>query len=96
MSETPDLSKIVSLIMQNPNLISEISALASKSSEENTEGVEESVASTEPHTSGKRLSRSERRVKLLGAMKPYLGEQRARSIDTVLTIADMLDAVRRE
>ena len=93
MSDTQDLSKIVNLIMQNPSIIKEISALASKppsdEGEEITEAVPE-VSEEKPTHSEK----SERRVKLLSAMKPYLSEGRAKSIDTVLTIADVLDAVR--
>ena len=93
MTDTPDLSKIVNLIMQNPNLIKEISDLASgpqgDEGEKMTEAVPE-VSEEKPTHSEK----SERRVKLLSAMKPYLSEGRAKSIDTVLTIADVLDAVR--
>ena len=46
MQQAPDLSKIVSLIMQNPSLISEIAALASSSEEatESTESVEKVTA----------------------------------------------------
>ena len=97
MSDTPDLSKIVNLIMQNPHLISEIQSLAK--GEKKDEGEESSEAQTRTEASVKadvppRVSKSEKRGKLLASMKPYLREERARSIDTFLTIADMLDTLR--
>ena len=102
MSDTPDLGKIVNLIMQNPSLISEISALAKKDEEdgeishqEEEDELNESQTPKEAKTpTSARVSKSERRSKLLLAMKPYLKEERARTLDTVMTIADMLDAVR--
>lgn len=103
MSDTPDLSKIVSLIMENPHLISEISALAkggaSSDRSEDIQSPEDSSGKkeeSEPPTSGdgSRVGRGERRVKLLTAMKPYLKDERKRSLDTVLTVAEMLDMIR--
>ena len=98
MSDTPDLSKIVNLIMQNPHLISEIQALASTADSEEAEAlpIADEVEKEAPKMgdSAPRVSKNEKRARLLSAMKPYLREERAKSIDTFLTIADMLDAVR--
>ena len=98
MSDTPDLSKIVNLIMQNPSLISEISALANGDNGDS----EKKTADTPPKEEEKEkapskretVSRNERRARLLGAMRPYLNEERARSLDTVITVAEMIEAVR--
>ena len=96
-----DLSKIVSLIMENPKLIEEISNLA-KGSEINdahneeitkTEEIAEASApissiSTPPaHTLSSR-------ARLLGALKPYVSEGRANAIDSMLSIADILDMMK--
>ena len=101
---TPDLSRIVNLIMENPKLIEEISALAKQSENENenessdasTEAKAESVAvSAEPtYTESKRGSTRERRAQLLSALKPYLSGERQKAIDSMMTFADVLDTMR--
>lgn len=99
-----DLSRIVSLIMENPKLIEEISNLAGKSdggdrSGEVQEGALSETAaeqksavaspvSAAPH--GERLARAQ----LLGALKPYVSSQRASAIDSMLSIAEILDMMR--
>ncbi len=97
MADTPDLSKIVSLIMQNPALIEQISALAKSEPtvEEAPPPVAETVSeaaetSVESHV-GSRLHRQE----LLNAMKPYLSENRRAAIDSMMSIADILDMMRK-
>ena len=93
MSDAPDLSKIVNLIMENPSLIAEISALAKKDAESEGESVApESVPSAAPPSpeGTRRIHRS----RLIGAMKPYLSEERQRAVDTMMTIVDILDAQR--
>ena len=83
MSEgsTPDLSRIINIIMENPRLIEEIAALA-KSGEQSSEPVAEKAA-----VAG-------RRGELLGALKPYLSTERAKAIDSMMTIAGILDAMK--
>lgn len=109
MQETPDLSKIVSLIMQNPTLISEISSLvksASTEEEKKTEPtaieqtedkssieVAEEEAVTEPIA--KQTVRRTRRKELLNAMKPYLSDNRRTAIDSMSSILDILDVMMK-
>lgn len=85
-----DLSKIVSLIMENPSLIEQISNLA-KQGEDNSheaEPVEETPVSAEPKlNSPKKLHRTQ----LIGAMKPYLSPERRKAVETMLSIMDILD-----
>ena len=103
MSDTPDLSKIVSLIMQNPALIEQISALArqDKSEEEITEKAESFSAASEvtpqikeaaKETSVRPMMRSHRH-ELLNAMKPYLSENRRTAIDSMASILDVIDVM---
>ncbi len=106
MSEMPDLSKIIGLIMENPELISKIQGLA-KSDEEKTaqpakkeelalENSEAAVsasgaANTEAPTG---LGAREKRNRLLYAMKPYLSSERAKAIDSMMSVADIIDMIK--
>ncbi len=105
MSEngTPDLSKIIGLIMENPRLIEEISNLAAES--EKRDMAEESDASIATDTPTKETSAEvtytkqgtndrARRAHLLGALKPYLSNERAKAIDSMISIADILDMMK--
>ena len=101
MQEAPDLSKIVSLIMQNPALIEQISALA-KGEGDNKESVEaevkDEVAAPEAETISASIQGSQRshRHELLGALKPYLSEQRRAAIDSMMSISDILDVMKKK
>lgn len=100
MSDSLDLSKIVNLIMENPTLINEISALAQGEKKQSAEEKEpeptpipegEVTASVPENRS---VSRHERRTDLLNAMKPYLSDERSKTIDTMLSIVGVLGAMR--
>ena len=99
MAGTPDIAKIVSMIMENPTLVSEIAGMV-KSDEEDTEvAIPQSVAddavkavSTETHESGE--PRRVHRIRLAAAMKPYLSKERAQAIDAMMSIADILEVAR--
>lgn len=104
MSEGLDLSRVVNLIMQNPELISKISELASTGSSEQTESEEAAPPlpdATSPEQSEPvsapvhEESKHERRSRLLSAMKPYLSAERSRTVDTMLTVIEMVDSIRR-
>ena len=105
MSENgmPDLSRIVGLIMENPALIEQISGLLKSQSAETenvpAEAVAEPVTSepaaevpsaTYPRESRRRSNRG----RLLGSLKPYLSEKRASAIDTMISVTDILDAMK--
>ncbi len=106
--ESLDISKVVSLIMENPALIEQISNLA-KTSKGDAESQPEAQAEvsqiptppiemTEPtigsptYSSGS-FQRSNR-AQLLGALKPYVSKERARAIDSMISIADVLDMMK--
>lgn len=103
-NESLDLSKVVNLIMENPKLIEGISALAkgdknipreATESSAPEESYEEKVALKPKDVAyaGERPQRN-RRNELLFAMKPYLSKERARAIDSVLTIVDILGVMK--
>lgn len=100
---TPDISKIISLIMENPQIIEQISALAKNSEEKTSVTVQsESTEATAPDTSAVAAEpkplingRHADRTKLLSAFKPYLSTERKKAIDSMISISEILEAIRR-
>ena len=98
MSDTPDLGKIVSLIMENPDLIARIQSLAkgdvakeaANAPEEAEATAAEPVAVSAPIATDPR----DKRNRLLSAMKPYLSSERARAIDSMMSVAEILDMMK--
>ena len=103
MAET-DLSKIVGLIMENPRLVEEIRSLANGVKGDSSEKVEtpsvelpeskgtETVSSS-TYVSGE-SDPKHRRKDLLLALKPYVSEERGRAIESMMSIADILEMMR--
>ncbi len=108
MSEgTPDLSKVVSLIMENPSLIEQISGLVKTEMAEKPQ--KDEPKETELPSSGS-IAESEEimkeasavplvgarqnRARLMSALKPYVSESRQKALDSFLSIADILDMMR--
>ena len=91
--ESLDIGKIVGLIMENPQLIEQISALAKQEKPEERVQKQEEIkpASADTYTA---QSRQNERSKLLYALKPYLSSDRAKAIDSVITIAGVLDVMK--
>lgn len=103
-----DLSKIVNLIMENPKLIEEIKNLgADKAQTEEPASVTEDVPIPEKETAAEADNKVTyesvssnlganriRRKDLLLALKPYVSEERGRAIDSMMSIADILDMMR--
>ena len=94
-----DLSKIVSLIMENPKLIEEIKGLTRGA--EGSEGTPDAVPEAPPPESNtvsntytpEEPGRARRRDLFL-ALKPYVSEGRSRAIESMMSIADILDMMR--
>ena len=99
MSGTPDLSGIINLIMQNPALIEQISALAKQKPEVEADITEEEPTSEQTATiTDVRPTpppKSNRRD-LINAMKPYLSENRQIAIDSMSSILDVIDVVMKK
>ena len=102
MPET-DLSRIIGLIMENPKLIEEIKNLASKEPQEEQAEITEQEniitedtvkANTEPVVAPSENTSRIKRRELLCALKPYVSEGRAKAIDSMMSIADILDMMR--
>ena len=96
MSENLDLSKVVSLIMENPALIEEISSLAKKeSTDKSRESAEkeEQIEAVKP-TYGAEGDAQNKRAALLAAFKPYLSENRRQAIDTMISLSGVIDMMK--
>lgn len=104
MSEMPDLSKIIGLIMENPELISKIQGLAKgddapQPAEKEEVALENSEAAVSASAAANidlpaGLGAREKRNRLLYAMKPYLSSERAKAIDSMMSVADIIDMIK--
>jgi hypothetical protein len=103
--ENLDLSKVIGVIMENPALIEQISNLTKQVSSESTQGVstdmpEQTVEKVEQAeqkstpTYSPNVTPRSNRAQLLGALKPYLSEERAKAIDSMISISEVLDMMR--
>jgi len=100
-----DISKVISLIMENPALIEQIANLAKSKPEEPPQEAKEDVVeevslpkeAEEPKTSptyAPIMSPRNNRAQLLGALKPYVSKERAKAIDSMISIVDILDMMK--
>ena len=98
MAEALNLEKVISVIMENPALISEISSLVgSAKSKGETNEVEKAEIAEAPkvaETVSVPSHSAKDRSKLLLALKPYLSEKRQGAMDTVIGILDVLHTVK--
>ncbi len=101
--ENLDIGKVVGLIMENPQLIEQISNLArqNKDTSQKEQAISEPAAqeneiqasASATYAPQRTMSRGNR-AQLLGALKPYMSEERARAIDSMITIADVLEIMK--
>ena len=104
MADNQDISKIIGIIMENPDIIAKIKSLAESSeessaaSESQTSGLERSDEKAEPvlqeNATYVKAQSKKRRRELLSALKPYVKSERARAIDTMLSIVDVIDVMK--
>ena len=97
MSETPDLGKIVSLIMENPDLIARIQGLAKgeeTKEEPKPKKAEAEVTAPAEASRPATIDTKEKRNRLLSAMKPYLSSERSKAIDSVMSMVEILDMMK--
>ena len=90
---TPDLSKIVSMIMERPELVAEIAALGKDEAKASEPEKREAVPAEEIAVPTYK-SETDKRTRLLYALKPYLSESRAKAIDSMLTFGEVFDMMR--
>ena len=100
-----DIGRVIGLIMENPKLIEEISNLAKQGeksapqaseSGDNARQVEAPIEKPTPVSAPISTAGSHRsdRTQLLNAFKPYLSSERAKAIDSMISIVDIIDMMR--
>ena len=104
----PDISKIISVIMENPALIAEIKDMMAKSEAENEIEAENQKATSEPakreaiDTAAEESSNayekrnSSKRADLLRAIRPYVSKERGKAIESMISIADVIFAIKEK
>ena len=100
MEGTPDLATMVKLILDNPTIMEQISSMAGKRSESEPSAdiaAEERTDTRPTEISAPEPQRSEasNRSRLISAMKPYLSENRAKAVESMLMVADILGGMKR-
>lgn len=101
MADTPDLARIVGLIMENPELISKIQGLAKSDSSEGdgagkvNESADDEVVETAASDDARSRDDRQRRARLLHALKPYLSSERAKAIDSMISMAEIIDMMKQ-
>lgn len=102
--ESLDIGKVIGLIMENPGLIEQISNLArqkdytpedqpKESPTEVQKAEQAAVTTAKPSYASSPHSRGNR-AQLLGALKPYVSVERAKAIDSMMSIADILEMMK--
>ena len=106
-----ELSSVISLIMENPELVAQIKKLAeSRTDESSTDAkdteievgkAEEPVLDSNTQTvensaSVRKTHTRGKRSELLHALSPYISEGRQKALETFMTIADILDMMREK
>ena len=91
-----DLSRLVSLIMENPKLISEISGLMrdKPGAEEKSAPAIDVPEKTDILRDMPEPTERERRSALLCALKPYVSAKRVQAIDSMITITEMIELMK--
>lgn len=95
---TPDISRIIKLIMDNPKLVEEIGEMVKTDKappEKEDIAVDSTPKAPEIPTVAPEAPKSRNRRELLFALKPYLSEKRSQAIDSMLTMAEVFTMLKR-
>ena len=104
--ESIDIGRVIGLIMENPQLIEQIANLARQNDPQAIKPEQANVAATEATVEEESTPtvvaptyksvahQRGNRAQLLGALKPYVSEERAKAIDSMISIADILDMMK--
>ena len=90
-----ELNKIVNMIMENPELVEKIKAMGTSATEmqnEQREAIPKPEVIDMPNNTPKRSKRYE----LLHSLEGFLSAERKKSLETMMTIAEVFDSVKRK
>lgn len=103
MSSSPDIGRIIQLIMENPGLVEEISKLANSDEQKEVQEASPTISLPEPARAEESktepaiaapMPQRAKRAQLLGALKPYVSAERAKAIDSMISVAEILDMMK--
>ena len=99
MSNTPDIGRLVQLIMEHPRLVEEISKLGENDGAEPEKVKQEETVAAVPTevpniASIPENSKRNKRTQLLGALKPYLSGERAKAIDSMISVVEIIELMK--
>lgn len=90
-NNTPDLSGIMQTLMQNPELMSTIMGSIGTAGKANANPENDNKSPEKPAVAPPHHYKQTDHSKLLSALKPYLGETRKDSVDTVIKLLSALE-----
>ena len=93
-----DLSKVISLIMENPAIVEQIRNMVEASEKKETNEEREAPKKATPTALSQNTyteSHTSKRNERLRAISPYLSEERGKAIETMITIADIITAAKK-
>ncbi len=90
-----ELNKIVSMIMENPELVEKIKAMGEAANETSAE-TKEAVPKSEASEARVYTPPRSKRYELLHSLERFLSDERKKSLETMMTIAEVLESVRRK
>ncbi len=92
-----ELGKIVSMILENPELVEKIKSMAEASGDISPVGETAAVSSdaaAEAHASPPPQRGSSGRIELLRALRSFVSPERQKGLDTMMTIASVVDTMK--
>lgn len=95
--QSQDVSKIVTVLTENPALLAQIKGLIEKEEAKDSFTSDSQKTDASPVSAAPSLQdtgSTKRRGQLLCALKPYVSEGRARAIDTMMTFSQILDMMK--
>lgn len=98
MENNLDLSSVVSLIMQNPEIIAKIAALAKQNPPQSTPSAPEEAAQAAAEEAseedGSIEMKRKNRERLFSALRPYLSSERAKTLSSVEAMVAIIDSMK--
>ena len=91
-----ELNKIVSMIMENPELVEKIKAMGAAANASQAEPREELTKSESAEAPSYTPQHRSKRYELLHSLESFLSPDRKKSLETMMTIAEVLDSVKRK
>ena len=99
MDNNLDLSSLVTLIMQNPDIIAKVAALAKQNTvesapAESTMSEQQSPPPPEVPSESDSESKRKNRQRLFSALRPYLSSERAKTLSSVEAMVAIIDSMK--